>query len=203
MDELEVALAAVIVAALTGLGGIVMAAWTTRRNERMTREALATNERLTRETLAANERLTRENRIEDKRADAYLELLRLIEREGLALESTMTRLEARTEPDYGQATPRTTDRPPLSERAAISALLVAFGSPALKSHVESWAEAVKQFDDEYERLAFDWMQNVGDPNEPIESASLDGLRGVLLAEQQERREVARQIVDELTALETR
>jgi len=47
------------------------------------------------------------------------------------------------------------------------------------------------------------MQNVGDPNEPIDSASLDGLRGVLLAEQQERREVARQIVDELTSLEGR
>jgi hypothetical protein len=203
MDELEVTITAVIVAALSGLGGIVMAAWTTKRNEKMTREALATNERLTRETFAANERLTRENRIEDKRADAYLELLRLIEREGLALESTMTRLDARTEPDYGQAKPRTTDRPPLSERAAINALLVAFGSRALKLRVESWAEEVKQFDEEYERLAFDWTQNAGDPNEPIETGSLDGLRGVLLAEQQERREVARQIVDELTSLEAR
>lgn len=203
MDELEVAVAAVIVAALSGLGGIVMAAWTTKRNERMTREALATNEKLTRDTLAANERLASENRIEDKRTDAYLELLRLIEREGLAVESTMTRLDALTEPDYGQAKPRTTDRPPLSERAAINALLVAFGSQALKLRVESWADSVRQFDEEYDRLAFDWMQNMGDPNEPIETGSLDGLRAVLLAEQQERRAVGRQIVEELGPREAR
>src|SRR4051794_15908707 len=77
MDELDVAVAAVIVAVLTGLSGIVLAAWSTKRNEKMTRESLAVNERLTRDTLAANERLTRENRIEDKRADSYLEILRM------------------------------------------------------------------------------------------------------------------------------
>lgn len=69
--------------------------------------------------------------------------------------------------------------------------------------MESWSEAVRQFDEEYERLAFDWSQNAGDPNEPIDSGTLDGLRGVLRAEQAERREVARQIVEELTSLEPR
>jgi len=200
MSELQVAVAAVIVAGLSGLGGIVMAAWTTKRNESMTRAALATNERLTLETLAANERLTRENRIEDKRADAYLELLRLIEREGLALESTIARLDAYTEPDYGQAKPRTTERPPLAERAAINALLAAFGSTVLKLRVEGWVEAVQQFDDEYDRLAFNWTQSAGDPDEPIERGSLDGLRGRLRSEQGERKEVARAIVEELTSL---
>lgn len=202
MDELDVAVAAVIVALLSGLSGIVLAAWSTKRNEKMTRESLIVNERLTRDTLAANERLARENRVEDKRADSYLEILRMVEREGQALSSILTRLEARTEPDYGQPQPRTTERPPLSDRAGIDALLAAFGSRKLTARVESWSTAVEQFDEEYARLAFDWGQNAGDPNEPLDWDSLEELRGFMRNEQSERQEVARQVASELTSVET-
>ncbi len=147
MDELGVAVAAVIVAGLTGLGGVGTALWTTKRNERLTLASISANAKLTRETLAANERLSRENRVEDKRADAYLELLRLLEREGLALESTMVRLDASTEPDYGQAKPRTIERPPLSDRAAINALLAALrvsGTDPSRRGLDRISQAVRR-----------------------------------------------------------
>lgn len=164
---------------------------------------VAANERLTRETLSANERVTTQNRIEDKRADAYLELLRSIERKGLALESTLGWLDAGTEPDYGQPQPRRSERPPLSDRSAIRALLAALGSPALQLRTEAWFEKVKQFDDEYDSLAFDWLQNSDDPNEPIDRKSLDLIRAALQSEMTERREVAKQIVQELNSHQPR
>ena len=165
----------------------------------MTREALLANERLTRETIAANERVARLGAIEEQRATSYVEMLRLLEKEGQAIESVVTRLESRTEPDYGQPQPRTTDRPPLTDRATIDALLAAFASQELTVRVESWSTAVDQFDEEYARLAFEYDQRGGDPNEPLDWESLNDLRGFAANEQRERREVAHQVSTELTS----
>ncbi len=183
--EFQVALAAVIVAALSGLGGILVAVWTTRRNELMTRE-----------TLASNERVTHDNRVEDKRADAYVELLRLIEREAMALASTMEQLEHRTEPDYGQPSPRRIDRPPPYDRASLSALVAAFASPAVRQLIGQWSEVVASFDREHGRLQFEWEQS-GDPQEPLDWTSLEGLRDVIRSEAVARQAIRERVVSEL------
>jgi hypothetical protein len=147
-----IALASVITSGIVGLGGLGTGIWSTR----------------------AAARVAREGRVVERRIDAYLEILRLVEHQSLWDEH---RVEVAAEAGDVFAPTRTGPRAPdPGERATISALLAAYGSTRLKEACATWLEARIEMDRAVEVAAFNWEESYYGPETPTGDDDLARLR---------------------------
>jgi hypothetical protein len=108
-----------------------------------------------------------------RKTDAYLELLRIIEREGLWIETRADQLKSFTEDDpYGMLPkPKVAPGSVLTDRATIAALLAAFGADTVREACARWRQSVQAFEDEEDVVIlerpgeFEWSQS-GDGSPP-------------------------------------
>lgn len=164
MDGL--ALASVITSGTVGALGVGSGIWATR---------------LTRS-------LTREGRFEERRIDAYLEILRLVEHKTLWWERRLLRMEATGDPQYtyGYSTlPELPRAPEVDELATIDALLAAFGSEQLVESCEGWVTSTERLEELHEVAAW----NYDGPDSEIDPEDLASLRLGLSRLRDERRKV--------------
>lgn len=147
-----VALASVITSGVVGISGIGAALWTSRQ--------------------AAN--LARETRSQERLANAYLEVLGSVEREGQWFHSRGEILVARTDPCFSGRVP-SLSKPELGERSKAKAFLGAFGSTLVKQRYLAWTLAAASIDDEHSVLEWNWHEEGGDPSRPIDPTTLKRL----------------------------
>lgn len=82
-----------------------------------------------------NANLARENRTYQRLAESYLEVLRLVEREGQWVEECMSA-------PFPRSPANTPPEPVVTARATIAAHLAAFGSENVRSHYQSWRSTI-------------------------------------------------------------
>jgi hypothetical protein len=116
---------------------------------------------LARESAQQSANLAREARTHQRVADSYLEVLRLVEREGQWVEATTTNWkltveEAEANPPYVHSIFHTpgfefervkVPKPAVTDRAIIAANLAAFGSPNVRQLYQVWRSAVTEIDE--------------------------------------------------------
>lgn len=136
--------------------------------------------------------LTREGRFEERRIDAYLEILRLVEHKTLWWERNLLRTEATGDPQYtyGYSTlPELPRAPEVDELATIDALLAAFGSEELVESCAGWVTATERLDGLYEVAAWNYHENYHGPDTETDPKDLANLRLELSNLRHERRKV--------------
>jgi hypothetical protein len=151
-----VALASVITSGVLGVTSTGVAVWTARLTSRTARDT----------------------QVRQRRSEAYLELLRLVEREGLWVHHGIDRFEAKAYDryDYINWTQRpSVPEPPVTDRAAMTALLSAFGTDAVRERHKAWRQSVTDIEEEENTLRWNWEQD-GDPEAGI---GLDQLQRLL------------------------
>lgn len=108
--------------------------------------------------------LARETRVQQRLADSYLDVLKIVEREGLWLRAQFYNWEAASKEDDYDPIPRMKVPPPeLSDQATVSALLATFGSQQVRDRYEAWRSSVQKLQDANANLNWN-MQEVGDPD---------------------------------------
>ncbi len=140
-----VALASVITSGAAVIATSGVAVWTTRQSANLTRESARESARLARET-----------RVHQRLAESYLEVLRIVEREGQWIEATIKNWEtAADEADWG-VSPE--DRglglwervkvpePAVTDRAVIAAQLAAFGSEHVRGFYIAWQSTIQKIE---------------------------------------------------------
>jgi hypothetical protein len=152
VDAVTLALASVITSGVVGISGIGAGLWTSRQT--------------------AN--LARETRSQERLANAYLEVLSSVERQGQWFQSRGDNLVARTDPYFSGPT-ASFSRPELGERSRAKALLGAFGSTQVKNRYLAWTLAAASIDEEHRLLEWNWYEDGGDPNRPIDPTTLKTL----------------------------
>jgi hypothetical protein len=177
-----VALASVITSGVLGITTSSIAVWTARQNAK----------------------LARETRTQQRLADSYLEVLRIIEREGQWVDASITNWklaaeEAEIEPDPGARDWLPSKRvkvlePAVTDRATIAAHLAAFGSTKVRRLYLAWRSTVTAI--EHEEDALSWDAEEHSPEVP----SLGGLKK-LLDELQPTEVAARQVLADAIAEE--
>ncbi len=146
------ALASVVTSFVIGMSAVGAVVWTSRQT--------------------AN--LARETRTQERLANAYLEVLGSVEREGQWLHNRGDVLVAHTDPYFSGPVP-SLSRPDLGERSKAKALLGAFGSTQVKQRYLVWTLAVASLDEEHLRLAWNYGEEGGDPSRPIDPTTLKEL----------------------------
>lgn len=180
MDAVALALASVITSGVVGISGIGAGLWTSRQT--------------------AN--LARETRSQERLADAYLEVLGSVEREGQWFQSQGDNLVAHTDPYFSGPVP-SLSRPELGERSRAKALLGAFGSTQVKKQYLAWTLAAASLDEEHSLLEWNWYEDGGDPNRPIDPTTLKTLLEKLQpAEVEVREALASAMARELSVAES-
>lgn len=175
-----VALASVITSGVVGISGIGAALWTSRQMANLARET------------SSQERL----------ADAYLEVLGSVEREGQWFQSRGDILVAHTDEYFSGRLP-SLSRPELSERSRARALLGAFGSTQVKQRYQAWTLAAASLEEEHSILEWNWHEESGDPSRPIDPATLKRLLEELQpAEVAAREALANTVAGELGVAES-
>lgn len=82
-----------------------------------------------------------------RRADAYVEVLRIVETRGLAVQDQMWNFTETEDPAYNvQTRRRKVDAPPRSDRANARALLAAYGTHSSRAAFERWIQAVDSWE---------------------------------------------------------
>jgi hypothetical protein len=178
MDGL--ALASVITSGTVGALGVGSGVWATR---------------LTRS-------LTREGRFEERRIDAYLEILRHVEHKTLWWERRHLRIEATGDPQYtyGLSTlPGLPRAPEVDELATIDALLAAFGSEQLVESCEGWVNSSERLHGLHEVAAW----NYDGPDTDADPEDLANLRLGLSNLRDERRKVSLAVRREIEVVRKR
>lgn len=142
-------------------------------------------------------RVAREARVEERRADAYVEILRLAEQESLRYNASLTNALIATredEPGFEDLVPVPED-PPVDTRASIAAQIAAFASEEVESTYRMWRKHMDEVRGEWEGIQFVWLENY--PH-PVDIDILRPLRDELRpAESQARAAMADQIAHEL------
>lgn len=136
MTELQVAQASTLVALLLGLSGVAVSIWQTFASR--TRDRWA--------------------RYEDRRADAYIQVLRHVEARGQAVQDTIANVtsdEHREETYLPRVEVAEPERTTIAEAAA---LVAAFGSRDLKAAMLSWTDALRGCEHQMQRSRFDWYE---------------------------------------------
>lgn len=169
-----VALASVITSAVVGVSGAGVLVWATRKNAERADAA----------------------RVEQHKADAYIEILELVEREGRWQHQRAANLMARSEQD--RPTGYSVEKPAESDRIRTAALLGAFGSKPLREKHDNWSYVVAGLDREYDHLEFARLQDYGGaPGAPVEASALTNLLSRLPLEERERESLRSAIAAEL------
>lgn len=143
--------------------------------------------------------LTREGRVQERRIDGYLELLRLVERRSLWFETLADRAELVGDP-YAKLPPLPPE-PEASELATIKALLAAFGSEKLKTVCSRWTDAVKKFERASEIAEWNWEQDYSGPDTPMGDKDLAQLREEMVAVATERTRVELIVAEEIEQIQ--
>lgn len=136
-----VALAAVITSGVVGLSGAGAALWSTHRTAQTAREG----------------------RVQQRLAESYLEVLRLVELEAQWAKARVTNLKIAAEEDYPgiENRVRVPEQPAVDSRAVIAAHLAAFGSAQVGTLYRAWRERMTAVDDEHSNLDFYWRECIG------------------------------------------
>jgi hypothetical protein len=119
-------------------------------------------------------KLAREQRL----SEAYLDLLRAVEREGQWAEYRCKRLVDATYDPLERTTPDIA-KPELTERARIAALVGAFSSMLIFRCYRGWLNSIEAIDNELIVLEYDWHQNYAGPDTTIDYADIQKLVEVL------------------------
>ncbi|MGH4012203.1 MAG: hypothetical protein ACRDTH_29260 [Pseudonocardiaceae bacterium] len=140
-----VALASVIVSGAAVIATSSVAFWTTRQSAKLARESARESAKLARET-----------RVQQRLAESYLEVLRIVEREAQWFEARITNLkiavvEADLEPNPEARTflarrkrMKMPDEPAVTDRAIVAAHLAAFGSDNVRRLHLAWRSAIAE-----------------------------------------------------------
>jgi hypothetical protein len=165
----DVALASVLSSAVVGLAGLGTAIYGIRVSRRQVRE----------------------ERVEGRRADAYLELLTLVEAEGQWVETYLQSHQVESTYTAGDIRPIVAKRPAPTEKGRARAIVMAYGSGEVQRAWAQWIDAVKAIDDEYQELAYAWAN-------PARGGHIDSAELKNLAEPYGPAELSRRL--ELSAL---
>lgn len=119
-----------------------------------------------------------------RRAEAYVELLRVVERRGLAVQDDMYNLTETEQDDFPiTIRRRKIDAPPRSDRAEALALVTAYGTPAIRNSLDSWINAVDAWESKKDDFDFEHQLNGPSTLQPKdaepERANEIAARGVL------------------------
>lgn len=107
--------------------------------------------------------LARENRIQQRLADAYVDVLQIVEREGLWLQAAVTNLKNSVWDEYEQIPRLRAPEPTLADQATAAALLAAFGSNDVRENYDEWRSAMSAALQEREGVYWN-LQESGDPD---------------------------------------
>jgi hypothetical protein len=95
-----------------------------------------------------------------RRAEAYVELLRVVERRGLAIQDDMYNLTETEDDDFPVSMPRRTiDEPPRSDRAEALALVTAHGTAAIRDALDAWIHAIDAWQHKRDGFSYDYQLN--------------------------------------------
>lgn len=95
-----------------------------------------------------------------RQAQAYVDLLRVVERRGLAVQDEMYNLTETTDEDSPVEMPRRQiDWPPRSDRAEALALVTAYGVPAVKTSLKKWIETVDAWEQKRDSFGYEFELN--------------------------------------------
>jgi len=135
-----VALVSVLTSGVVGLTAAAAAFWSTYRTARTARE----------------------DRVQQRLAESYLEVLRLVELEALWAKSRARNLWIEAEENYpgSEDLVKMPESPAVDSQAVIDAHLAAFGSAQVKAAHRRWREQMTAVDDEYRRLSSDWRETL-------------------------------------------
>lgn len=141
--------------------------------------------------------LARETRVQQRLADSYLDILKIVEREGLWLRAQLHNWEAASKEDQYDPIPRMRVPPPeLTDQATVSALLATFGSGRVREHYEAWRLTVVPVRDADADLRWN-MQESGDPNAEPSDEDLSRLQVAHRAQVTARQALAEAVAGEL------
>ncbi len=178
-----------LVVAFLGLSGVMLTQYFAHRREDVRwsrerdREAVRWSRERDREEAAwAREDAARsEERTQQRLADSYLEVLRIVEREGQWAEASITNWKLAAEEAEVEPNPEARNwlpgfkrvkvpEPAVTDRATIAAHLAAFGSENVRRLYQTWRYTTTAIDTEEDALRWDADQNYPYP------PSLDDLK---------------------------
>lgn len=171
-------LSAVITTGALGFAGLATSLWSTNQGVRATRQG----------------------RVDDRRIDACVEILRLVEHKTFWFERRVARAELAGDP-YEQIPPLP-EPPNIGEQVIIETLLVAFGSPALRGACIGWTDAAAHMELQLEVAAWNYEQNYHGDDTTTSPADLAALKDKLDGLQRERRAVEVAIADEVAKIQS-
>lgn len=91
-----------------------------------------------------------------RRAAAYVELLRVVETRGLAVQDDMYNLTETEDEDSPVSMPqRGIESPPRSDRAEARALAAAYGTPVIQQALSVWIEVVERWEHKRDGFVYD------------------------------------------------
>jgi hypothetical protein len=161
------ALASVItpLVAITATSGV--AVWSARRSADLARESARHSTKLARESAAESAKLARETRVQQRLADSYLEVLRLVEREAQWFEASTKNWKVGAinydQDDFQLPRVELPERT-TSDRATIAAHLAAYGSTNVRKLHQTWRSTITSIEDVYESWDGNWAVNSEPPS---------------------------------------
>jgi hypothetical protein len=148
-------------------------------------------------TVQQSAKLARKTRVEQRLADSYLEVLRLVEREGQWVEARITNQEiAAAEAENFDSYPSRVkmSEPDVTDRATIAAHLAAFGSDNVRRLYPAWRSTITAIENEETTLSWGAIEDSEAPS----FDDLKRLRDVLYpTERAARQAMADAIAEEL------
>ena len=144
-------------------------------------------------------RVAREARVEDRRATAYVEILKLAESESRYFNARAVNLVIAATEDYEGIESRVDvpAEPSVDSRAGLAAQVGAFASDDVTALFNTWRRRMDQVRGEYQEIGFYWAESLGG-HSAVELDRLDPfVNGLLPAERQARTTMADQIAAEL------
>lgn len=153
-----------------------------------------------------SQRLAREGRFEERRIDAYLEILRLVEHRTLWWGRRLMRLEVSGDPQYtyGHSTlPDLPRAPEVDEVATFDALLAAFGSEELIESCDGWVASTERLEELHEIAAWNYHENYHGPDTETDPTDLTNIRLEVGKLRNERSNVAHAVRREIEVVRKR
>lgn len=150
-----------------------------------------------------SQKLAREGRFEERRIDAYLEILRLIEHTTLWWSQRLMRLEASGDPQYKyglSSMPELPRTPAVDDLATLEALLAAFGSSKLVQTCQGWVASTVRLEELHDVAAWNYEQNYAGPDTETDPEDLANIRLEIENLRGERNKVGQAVRGEIEAV---
>jgi hypothetical protein len=133
------------------------------------------------------DRAARQAQVDEKRIDACVEILRLVEHKTLWFERRVKAADLAGDPF--ESSPKLPRDPDVGEQAIVETLLVAFGSSTLSSVCSGWTRAAAEMEEQLEVAGWNWEQDYHGPETPTGPKDIAELRERLDALDGQRRMV--------------